>query len=343
VARLAVYRALGILCFPGSLAAEELNRYEFIQAHMGVPFRMVLYSDSQMAANLASEAAFARVAELDLALSDYNPESELRRLCRTAGSGSAVPVSDELFDVLDRSIEMSRRTDGAFDVTVGPLVRLWRRARRQKEMPTPERLAEARERVGFRFVKLDEEAQTVELTTPAMLLDLGGIAKGYAVDEALRVLAEQGHDVAMVDASGDLAVGKAPPESNGWRIGLASLKAPDAAPDRFLVLTERAVATSGDAFQFVEIDGVRYSHIVDPHTGLGLTVHSSVTVVSRHCTDADALASAVSVLGPEAGIELIEDTPAAAALIVQQEQDELKQHQSAGWRKLRIEQASPDE
>jgi thiamine biosynthesis lipoprotein len=148
-----------------------------------------------------------------------------------------------------------------------------------------------------------------------MRLDLGGIAAGYAVDEALRVLNAHGITRAMVNGSGDIGVSDPPPGVQGWRIGIAPLEKPDAAPSRYLLLSNAAVTTSGDAFQFVEIGGQRYSHIVDPRTGLGLTDRSSVTVVARDCITADSLATAVSVLGPEKGLELIEATPGAAALI----------------------------
>ena len=149
-----------------------------------------------------------------------------------------------------------------------------------------------------------------------MRLDLGGIAKGYAADEALRVLCTRGIDRALVDAGGDVVIGDPPPGRIGWRIGIAPLEV-DGAPSRYLTLAQSAIATSGDAFQFVEIGGQRYSHIVDPRTGFGLNHRQSVTVRARDGITADSLATAVSVLGPEEGLQLIKATGGARALIVE--------------------------
>ncbi len=300
-----------------ALAADApLARYTFSQTHMGMNFELTLYAADQATANHAADAAYRRIAELNSILSDYDPASELSRLSATAGSGEAVKLSDPLWHVLRASQELAVRADGAFDVTVGPVVKLWRRARRQKELPDPVRLAEARAAVGHKYVNLDETSHTAKLTQPGMRLDLGGIAAGYAVDEALAVLKQHGVTRAMVNASGDIGVSDAPPGKEGWKIGIAPVDKPDGPPSRFLLLTNAAVTTSGDAFQHVEIEGQRYSHIVDPHTGLGLTHRGSVTVVARDCIAADSLATAASVLGPQRGLKLIEDTPGAAALFL---------------------------
>lgn len=303
---------------------------------MGVSFTFILYAADEALANRAAEAAFARVAELNGLLSDYDAESELRQLCRQAPTSQPVPVSPELGYVLQRSQALAQRTDGAFDVTVGPLIRLWRRARRSGEMPSVARLEEAQQAVGYAHLQLVDE-QRVELLRPGMRLDLGGIAKGYAADEALAVFFAHGIRSVLVDASGDLVMGEPPPGAKGWRIGIAPLAGNDGSPSRYLTLAQRAVATSGDAWQYVEIDGRRYSHIVDPRTGLGLTVPSSVTVVAADGISADSLATAVSVLGPIAGLKLIEATPGAAACIVLEEDGEVKTHLSKELEELTTE------
>lgn len=311
------------------LAAEpsELRRFEFQQTHMGAPVKITLYASDERSANRAADAAFARFAELDEIMSDYKPESELSKLSRTAGSGRAVAVSDDLWKALDRSQQLSEASQGAFDITVGPYVRLWRRARRSKEFPLGERLEEARRSVGYEHLRLDHEGHTAELQAPGMRLDLGGIATGYAVDEALAVLAEHGIKRALIDASGDIGVGDPPPGAEGWKIGIAPLD-PAGPPSRYLRLRNAAVTTSGDAFQHVVIDGQRYSHIVDPSTGLGLTEPSSVSVVAADCITADSLATAVCVMGPRRGLDLIERTPHAAALIVREVDDKVETHVS---------------
>jgi len=297
---------------------------------MGTIFRIVLYAPDPATAAKASRAAFDRIQELDNIMSDYKPGSELRQLCGKAG-GPPVKVSEDLFRVLAVAKEVSTRSDGAFDITVGPVVRLWRRARRRHELPDPERLAAARDLVGYEKVRLDPQARTVQLLKPGMMLDLGGIAKGDAADQALMVLKGFGVTRALVAAAGDIAVGDPPPHRAGWRIEIAPLepggrhltrttdngeRTASPTQNRFVPLHNAGISTSGDAEQHVEIEGVRYSHIIDPKTGMALTGRSSVTVVAPNGITADSYATAVSVLGPERGLKLIDSTPDAGALIM---------------------------
>jgi thiamine biosynthesis lipoprotein len=307
---------IGVLLATADVAAEDLRRYEFSQVHMGVPFRVTLYAPTKAVANRAATAAFARIGKLDGILSDYNRESELMRLCRSAKPGRPVRVSEELFTVLARAAVISNRSDGAFDVSVGPLVKLWRRARRRKRLPDPDDLTAAKRAVGYGAIRMDKKKRTVELLKTGMLLDLGGIAKGYAGDEALKALRKAGVSRVLIDGGGDIVVGDPPPGKPGWRIGVAKLGAEDGLPSRYFTLKNAAVATSGDAFQAVEIGGQRYSHIVDPKTGVGLTIRSSVTVVARDGMTADVLASAVSVLGRCGGAGLMAKFPGTGVSIV---------------------------
>ena len=315
--------------------APKLQRFAFDRIEMAVPVRIILYAPDEASANLAATGAFERIRQLNGILSDYDAQSELRRLCATAGNGRAVPVSEDLWRVLAAAQAVSEQSQGAFDATVGPIVRLWRRARRQRQMPSSERLQEARQLVGYRLVALEPKTHAVRLGRAGMGLDLGGIAKGYAVDEALKVLRKHGIRRALVDAGGDIRLGDPPPDRKGWRIGVAPLEVA-AKPSRYLSLSGCAIATSGDAWQYVEIRGRRYSHIVDPRTGLGLTDHSSVTVVAPDGTTADALASATSVLGPERGLKLVENTPGVAALIVRAPQGKVETYESKRWKKLPV-------
>jgi thiamine biosynthesis lipoprotein len=260
-------------------------------------------------------------------MSDYDPESELSRLSRSSPMTCGVRVSEDLWRVLTKSQALSERSEGAFDVTVGPLSKLWRRARRQRKRPSPERLEAARAAVGYRHLRLDPRRRAVQLVRPNMRLDLGGIAKGYAADEALAALRRMGLPRALINAGGDIAAGDPPPGRTMWKIGVAPLER-DAAPSHHIGVANGAVATSGDAWQFVEINGARYSHIIDPRTGEGLTTLSSVTVVAPDCATADSLASAVSVLGPDEGLALVEETPCAAALFVAAAREGFRVHES---------------
>ena len=318
---------------PAVAGPAEPARYEYTRIEMGVPFRILLYAADETSAKRASDAAFARIRELNKIMSDYDSESELSHLSRAAPTEKPFPVSLPLWHVLSRAQQLAATSDGAFDVTVGPYVRLWRRARRSGEFPSKARLAEAREAVGYRHLQLHQGTQSVTLTRPHMRLDLGGIAIGYAVDEALAVLDRHGICRAMVDASGDIAATGPPPLQSGWRIAIAP-REETGSPRCYLRLAHGAVTTSGDALQHVIIDGRRYSHIVDPRTGLGLTDQSSVTVVARDCITADSLATAVSVLGPEAGLKLICKTPGAAALVVRKTNGKREEVCTPNWRKL---------
>jgi thiamine biosynthesis lipoprotein len=303
---------------------------------MGVPWTITVHAESTEAGGAAIAAGFAEVARLERILSDYDPASELSRLSAAAPTVAPRPVSDDLWRVLERAIEIRDATDGAFDPTVGPLTSLWRQARRSGRLPLAGKLAAARAAVGPQTLRLVPDGRGVVLARPAMRLDLGGIGMGYAVDRAVEVLHRHGITSAMVDASGDIAVTAAPPGTAGWKIAVAPLQAPEsgAAPGdtgEHLLLTHAAVTTSGDAFQAVEIDGRRYSHIVDPRTGVGVAGPAAVTVVAPDCTTADALATAASVLGPEKSAAVIAGMSGCAARFVSMVNAQMQHSQTPRW------------
>ena len=327
---------LAVSCRAPRVAEDSvpLERFEYTQPQMGVPFRIVLYARDRTEAQRAAEAAYARLRELNAIMSDYEDDSELTLLSRTAGSGRWVPVSPDLWKVLERGQTVAVATGGAFDVTVGPLVQLWRRARRQRELPDPARLAAARAAVGHRHLELDRKGRRARLNVPGMRLDLGSIAKGYGADEALATLQRLGIRRALVAGSGDMAFGDSPPGRPGWRIEVAPLDVTNAPPSRFVVLANCGIATSGDVFQHVEIGGRRYSHIVDPRTGVGLTDHSLVTVIARDCMTANGLSTSLSVLGPKQGLPLVERTPGAAAYVARRPADRIEITESRRFRRF---------
>ena len=260
---------------------------------MGMPVRLVLHASDERSALNAARAAFARIQSLDEMMSDYRPGSELRRLERKPGE--RVTVSPELFHVLRTALNVARITDGAFDPTIGPLVALWRTARHEQRLPTDDAIRQARVLVGWRLIQL-EPPNVVRLATAGMRLDLGGIAKGYILQEALRTLRAHGVTAALVEAGGDVVVGDAPPGKPGWTIAT-----PGSDPEferRAAALTNAALATSGPTSQFVETDGARYSHVIDPRTGLGVTNGRTVRVIASDPAIADAVATALGVMGP---------------------------------------------
>lgn len=323
--------ALLILTAVTATAAEPPPKRQYLERHMGVDVNLTLYGGSESAANDAAARAFARVAQLNGIFSDYEPDSEAMRLCRQTPPGQAVPVSEDLLTVLLASRTLSERSGGAFDVTVGPVIKLWRRARRQQQLPDAAPLQQALQTVGYRNLTIDAAQRTVALARTDLQLDFGGIVKGYAAQQALNTLRDAGFPQSLVSVAGDIAAGDVPPDAPGWKIGVAPLDRADGPPSRWVNLVRAAISTSGDAFQFVEIDGVRYSHIVDTKTGLGLTRRSSVTVIAPDGLLADGLATAATVLGPDAGLKLIADTPHAAGLIVFAENEGVRVSETPSW------------
>jgi len=298
---------------------------------MGVPWTITVYA-GEAAAHVAIAAAFAEISRLEGILSDYDPDSELSQLSAAAPTSTPVAVGDDLWRVLSTAVAWRDRSGGAFDPTVGPLTTLWRQARRSGVMPRADKLAAARQAVGPDMLVLDEDRRTAMLVAPAMRLDLGGIGMGYAIDRGMEVLAERGIGSAMIDASGDIAVSGPPPGAAAWTIEVAALTGGgDGRRPMTLELVDAAVTTSGDAFQAVEIDGVRYSHVVDPRTGLGVAGPAAVTVIAADCTTADAVATAANVLGAEAGLAFVETVPGAAARFVMSIDGGQRERHSSRW------------
>jgi thiamine biosynthesis lipoprotein len=305
-------------------AADPGERFKFTSVHMGTEWMILLYAPNEAAAQKAVQLAWDRVKQLDGILSDYNPKSELMQLCEQndARPGQPVKVSEDLFRVLELGQTIAEKSEGRFDMTVGPLVKLWRTARKTKELPDAKALAAAKELVGYAKIQLDAKSQTVALNRAGMRLDFGGIGKGYAADAALAVLKKQGFNRVLIAASGDITVGDPPPGRENWLITIEPLGKDQ--PAKYLTLKNASVSTSGDLFQSVEIAGVRYSHVLDPQTGLGLTGRRSATVVAPSGWLADALTKAVSVLPSNRGVKLIDGVPGAAMYLAVKENDEAK-------------------
>lgn len=284
---------LNVLCAPTAWS-QELSRFEFSEAKMGTTFRLIFYTDSQDKARDAAKAAFVRIDELNLVFSDYQEQSEVSRLSQMAGSGEKVPISSELWEVLKYSKQLSRKSRGAFDVSIGPLSKLWRRAFRQMEFPELEKIKEAKSLVNYRDIKLYRKGPWAKLRTQGMRIDLGGIAKGYTVDAVYQVLLARGINRALVDGGGDIYAGDPPPGGSGWEVQILPVEEGEA--PKKIVLTRRAIASSGSTYKYLEWNGEKYSHIIDPRTGLGITETKIINVAAGSCMEADAFASTLSIL-----------------------------------------------
>ena len=245
-----------------------------------------------------------------------------------------VPVREDLWRVLERGQAIAEQTGGAFDVTVGPYMRLWRRSRELQELPTEERLEKTRPSVGYRHLRLDPQKRTVQVLAPRMRLDVGGLALGYIADQAVAAASAAGAPSVLIDAGGEISVGDPPPGKDGWIVAIQSLKNPEETTGQYVRVRNMCVTSSGDTRRFVELAGKRYSHIIDPRTGLGLTRRIGATVIAPDGMTADALDTAVCVLGPEKGLELIERTPGAAGRITTIDGDEVKVYESSRFRQF---------
>jgi FAD:protein FMN transferase len=290
-------------------ARGEEKLYTFKEPHMGIEFTIRSWAEEDQTGDLTllTRDAFARIAALNRSLSDYLPESEINQLAK-APAGEAVPVSDDLFTLFEKAGRLTAETDGAFDVTAGPIIRLWRLGRKNRELPTADQIASAKARTGFHHLVLDREKRTILKKIDGMLFDLGGIAKGYAADAALAILKEGGFPRTLVAASGDIVVGDAPPGETGWRIGIETLEIGHDLKDlEKITLVNTAISTSGDTRRYLELDGVRYSHIVSTRTGLGLTERIGASVIAPDATTSDSYATAVVLLGTKEGLQFIEN------------------------------------
>jgi thiamine biosynthesis lipoprotein len=325
--RIIIEAVIGAVLITGLylFAEKPQNRIELDSGHrliMGTFARVIAIAPSADTAAKCIDAAFEQLSTVDEMMSDYSSDSEISGINNNAYKGP-VAVSEPTFEVIERAVQFSRQTDGAFDITVGPLVDLYHLAQKEANAPDKDKIAAAKSKVGFEKLKLDEQNRTVEFAVDGMRLDLGGIAKGYAIDRAIEAMQKCGANGAMVDVGGDIRVFGIPPKGkNKWQIGLQDPCETSEIPigsGKLLMILELdngAVATSGDYQRFVLIEGKKYSHIINTKTGSASGELSSVTIICPNATDADALATAVSVMGAEKGLALIEQRPQTEAIII---------------------------
>ena len=272
--------------------AQNLSRFHYSQIHMGVRVDITLYAESEQQAINAAKSAFARFDELDATMSDYRADSELKKFC-LSGYDNFIKLSEDLFTVLNFSQTLAMETNGAFDITCGNLVKLWREARNKNSLPNEKQIKIGKTTSGYQNLILDDKSKSAKLKLRNMQIDLGGIAKGYACEQAMRELKKNNIKSAMIQAGGDIVVSNPPPNEKGWKISIFESNSQP------LVLDNCAISTSGDAEQYIEINGKRYSHILDPRTGLGLTSRIQVTVISQNGMISDALATALCIMGEQ--------------------------------------------
>lgn len=285
------------------------NRYSFSASKIGSPFNIILYTkDSVTAANTAS-ASFALVDSLVNIFSDYIDSSELSRL--SSHPGKPMHLSPALYDLLIHSQVAYKKSEGTFDITVGPLSKLWRKARKSNVFPGADAVKDALHLTGFDKIKIDTIAHTLVMSQPGMQLDPGGIAQGYIAQAVINYIKEKQIRNALVDVSGDIVAIGAPPGAKGWAIGINKPGQKETLLKHHLLISNKAVSTSGDVYQFMEHNNKRYSHIIDPRTGYGITAQKNVTVIAADGTTADWLTKACSILPLKKAIKLAKAMDAA--------------------------------
>ena len=304
------------------LASWSQNRFEYTHQQMGTQIRLVFYTKHKNKADSIATMAFRRIDDLNIVFSDYLEDSELNLLSKQPFK--EVVVSDDLFNVLQKAVGISEITNGAFDVTVGPLIKLWRETHKTKEYPSISDMAAAKKSVGFRYITFPDQ-NIVQLNAKKMQLDLGGIGKGFAADEVIKLLEFHGISSALIDMGGDISVSSPPPNKEYWILAFSYYDKEGKETIQRIQLKNAAVATSGDLYQFVEINGIRYSQIIDPLTGMALNTNIQVTTIAQNATEADAYASAFSVMGIPQTMDFVKAMSTIDVFMVQKSKNTFKQ------------------
>lgn len=291
--------------------AQWLSREDAV---MGTLIRVELWTDDTAAGEAAIDAVMDEMRRIDQEMSPFKPESELSRINREAAD-HPVPISAEMFDILSRSIEFSKLSGGAFDITFSSVGYMYDYRRHIK--PTDAEIAKALPGINYRHILLDAEHRTVKFSRHGMRIDLGGIGKGYAVDNCIALLRKRGIAHALVTAGGDSRV-LGDREGRPWMVGIRDPRHKDTV-EAVIPLTNAAISTSGDYERYFEVNGVRYHHIINPKTGKSATGVHSVSVIGPDATTTDGLTKPVFILGPEKGLKLIESIPGVDAVVIDAE------------------------
>jgi FAD:protein FMN transferase len=295
-------------------SASTPTRYEARRLSMACVYDIAAYGGPSGDVPAILEKALDEVDRLDRLMSHYKPRSPLSQLNRDAAAGPAV-VDQELFDLIVRSLDYSRDSDGAFDVTVGPLMKVWGFFHGDGRVPGDAELTDVMRRVGYRHVVVDRAARTIRFDVPGVELDLGGIAKGYAVDRVVALLQRHGITSALVSAGGSTVYGLGhPPGRASWEVTIQDPLDPTKVA--FSVgLTNRALSMAGRSAKTFEADGVVYSHIMNPGTGRPVQGVVSVAVTSLTGTDGDAMDDALFVMGVEKSRQYLRHFPSSTGWI----------------------------
>ena len=282
---------------------------------MGNRFELSVVSDNEIWAQQCIDAGIAEISRIEKLLTTFSEDSQTTEINRNAGI-RPVRVDEEVFNLIARSLRISDLTQGAFDITYGSIDKsLWNFDVNMKQLPDAETARKSVRLINYRNVILDGENTTVFLKEKGMRIGFGGIGKGYAADRAKLVMKKFGAESGVVNASGDLTAWGLQPNGQKWTVGIAN---PDLSNEIFsyMAITDLAVATSGNYEKFVMIDGKKYSHTINPRTGLPVTGIKSVTIITAHAEIADAMATPVTIMGIKTGLDMINQMKNIEAVII---------------------------
>lgn len=282
---------------------------------MGNHFELTVVADDEKWAHERIDAGVSEIQRIERLLTTFSDDSETNLINRNAGEEPVV-VSAETFNLVERSLRISQVTQGAFDITYGSIdKRLWNFDQHMTSLPDKETAKNMVRLINYRNVILDRKRSTVFLKEKGMRIGFGGIGKGYAAERAKLIMKQQGVESGVVNASGDLTAWGLQPNGKPWTIGIAN---PDAKHEVFsyMSITGLAVATSGNYEKFVMIDGKKYSHTINPHTGLPVTGIKSVTIITTNAEIADAMATPVMIMGISTGLDMIDQIKDIEAVII---------------------------
>lgn len=281
---------------------------------MGSRFDITVVAEDQEKGNSYIDAAIGEISRIEKLISSWDPDSQTSAINQNAGI-RPVKVDRELFDLIDRSMGISRLTDGAFDISYASMDKIWKFDGSMTKMPSKEEIRASVDKVGYQNILLDKENSTVFLREKGMKIGFGAIGKGYAADRAKDLLMGMGVGSGIINASGDMTTWGKQPNGQEWKVAITN-PMDKAKSFGLLPISNGAVVTSGNYEKFVTFDGVRYSHIIDPRTGLPATGILSATVFAPKAELADALATSVFVMGIETGLNLINQLPKIECIII---------------------------
>ncbi|MGH7799698.1 MAG: FAD:protein FMN transferase [Thermodesulfobacteriota bacterium] len=301
---------------------------------MGTILEFRLYCKNKEACDKAILEAYSEVKRLDDIFSNYKNHSVLSRVNSFAGDGR-ISVPPDFIELTSRAIFFSGLTDGAFDITVGKAIEIWGVSEEKNLMPNRDEIESAQDCIGFDKIKLYPREKQIELQSPCLSLDFGGIGKGYALDRAVKILRLHGIKRGIINFGGNIYAMQPPPEEDGWDVGIRHPR-DEAEVLTLLKVEDIAVSTSGDYERYFEVDGRRFSHIIDPRDGLPVESVPSVTVIAHDATDADALSTALSAMKRNKAIKFIEGLKDVGVMIVREEKGKLSIYKNPSFSKLEI-------